>query len=159
MVRPGALVLANRYLMINNLNLRVILVCLLGMTAFAWADQDRAERRYGTYTLADRPGYVKSIGSTPLCDASAEKLLDRWRGSLLIKYSKGAVSVNGEPWIFDGDWSTNAGAHRPPDPSVKGRLFVGLDRSYKRGMGSLTFSDEDRTCSTTIAFIGKWAEP
>jgi len=157
MVRPGALVLGNPYLMINNLNLRLILVCLLGMPAFAWADRDRAEGRYGTYTLADRPGYLQSIG-TPLCDASAEKLLDRWRGSLVIKYSKGAVSVNGEPWIFDGDWSTNAGAHRPDLP-VKGRLFVGF--SIRKGLGgaSLSFSDEGRTCATSIAFFGKWAEP
>ena len=145
-------------MMACNIDLRVILVCLLGVPAFAWADQNSPEGRHGTYTLADRPGYVKSIG-TPLCDASAEKLLDRWRGSLVIKYSKGAVSVNGEPWIFDGDWSTNAGAHRPPDPSVKGRLFVGFSVRKKLGGASLSFSDEGRTCGTAIAFFGKWSEP
>ena len=145
--------------MTDNLALRVTIVFLLGVPAFAWADQNSAKGRHGTYTLTDMPGHGKSIGK-PLCDASADKILDQWRGSLVIKYSKGTVSVNGEPWIFVGDYPwMNAGANRPPDSSIKGNLFVGFHRSYKRGMAVLFFSDEARTCSTSIAFIGKWVEP
>ena len=158
MVRRRTLVLVSN-LMTRGLNLRVMLVCLLVMPVPAEANPDTPEGRHGTYKLTDMRGYSRSIG-LPLCDAKAERILDRWRGSLVIKYSKGAVSVNEEQWIFEGDYPlTNAGAQRPSDSSINGQIEVWFKRSYKRGLAHLVYSDETKKCQTAVAFIGKWVEP
>jgi hypothetical protein len=159
MVRSRALVLRNRNSMILDSSIRVIILCLLSSSVSADSNQNTPEGRHGTYKLTDRPGYHKAIG-LPLCDGKAEKVLDKWRGSIVIKYSKRAVSLNGEQWTFEGDYPlTNAGAKRPPDPAINGGLEIWFKRSHSRGLATLVFSDDGRTCQTSIAFIGKWVEP
>lgn len=140
-------------------NLWAVLVCTFAGPALAKADENTPEGRYGTYKLTDMTGYQKAHG-LPFCEANAEKILDKWRGTLTIKYSKGTILVNDEPWIFDGDYSiTNVVGHRPPDPKIKGRIDVGFLRVRKRGLATLFYFDEGRTCSTVVAFTGKWTEP
>ena len=145
--------------MVRSRALVLIMVSLIGTSTSAWAERNRPGRWHGTYTLTDRPGYKKSI-TLPLCDPSAEKILDRWRGTLVIKHADKAVTVNGEQWIYDGEYlSVNAAAHRPPDSSIKYRIDILFGGRSKTGIASLLLSDEDRRCATVLAFIGKWAEP
>ena len=139
---------------------RAMIACLLGVSALARADNKSSEGWYGTYKLKDKKGYVSAI-DIPRCDASAEEILDRWRGSLVIKYSKGAILVNDESWILDPvilPLCPGISAHRPLDPSIKGRIDVSfqLDRRERRGVAFLSCSYEDTKCKIAIAFTGDW---
>ena len=148
--------------MIHKFHIAMMLVCFLGISAPAQADKKTPNGWEGTYKLKDRKGYLSATG-VPRCDASAEEILDRWRGLLVIEYSKGAVSVNGESWISDPAylWCLSVYAHRPPDPSIPGRINIsfhtqGRDR---RGVALLVYSDESAKCLTSIAFAGERTKP
>ena len=150
--------------MLYNLNIAIIFVCLFNIPASAQVAHKAFPEWYDTYQLTDRKGHVGALFS-PRCDASAEKILDQWRGSLVFKYSQGAVSVNDEPWILDLDHQCpKVIAHRPPDPSIKGRVDISfyLDdrgRGKKRGIAHLAYSEGDPACLTAIVFVSKWIEP
>jgi hypothetical protein len=136
-----------------------MLVCIFVTPAFAESNQNTPEGRYGTYKLTDMPGYSKSLG-LPLCDPIAENILDKWRGPLVIKYSKGTVWVNEEQWILNGDYPlTNVVARRPADSKINGRIEATFKPSHRRGLAHLVFSDDGRKCQTAVAFIGRWTKP
>lgn len=154
--------------MIRKFSIAIMLMCFLGTSAFAQVNPKKPLRgRQGTYKLADKKGYHGPI-DIPRCDASAEKILERWRGSLVIEYSKGTVLVNGESWIFVFDHPFfSVSAQRPSDPSIKGRIDVafhlkdrdGPNGRYKQGVAFLIYSGDNPTCQTGVLFAGDWTPP
>ena len=154
--------------MIRKLNIAMMLVCFLGISASAQVNQKKpSPGGYGTYKLADKKGYHGPI-DIQRCDASAEKILDRWRGSLVIEYGRGTLSVNGEPWLFTlAPPFFSVRAQRSPDPSIKGRIDVlfrlkywsGSKGSEKRGEALLMYSGDNPACQTGVLFAGEWTPP